>query len=171
VIDLLQEALTALKEDGPILIYLVGQPAVGQTTLAGRLGRELDLPVVNHQQFYEAVTGHRAWEGVGSRVQDWVCDVLGYYLLSGQSLIFDAQTYTRKARLPYLQVARGLQIPTYGIWVQCEQPDWDGFRAARGYPPELTKALQTLFEPPQVLEGFRMITSHLSSLPPLPRLD
>ncbi len=153
---------------GPALFYVLGQPATGRTTVARKLAKTSRAPLVNQQQLLDAVTGPIEVAGVSSRARDWTGDILGYYLLRGLPVIFDAETFTRSARAPYLQLARALGVPAYGIWVQCEVSTQDLLRQGRGYSPELIEAIRTLFQAPQVEEGFRLITSYNTDLDHLP---
>jgi len=164
---LLTQVLHEILKDQTSLIYLTGQVAVGQTTLARQLGRELKLPVVSQEVLYEAVMGPTFITGVHEAAVNWLSDMIGYHLLSRRSVVFDAQTYSAAVRSQYLNVTAGLGIPTYCVWTQCEEPLRSLIIKQKGYPLDVVRAANTIFDPPQTQEGFRFVTCHMTEPPSL----
>ncbi len=153
-----------LQPRQPVLVYVMGQPATGRTTFAQQLSTTLQCPMVNHGMFLGSLMGPIQDGKIVIRSNDWVQDVLGYYFLKGLPVVFDANTFTKNARAPFLETARLLGIPTVGIWVQCDVASQKAFNTATKYPDALLTTARQVFEAPQVNEGFEYIMAHSTDL-------
>lgn len=149
------------KKEKPSLYLTIGLPVVGKTFVALGLAEALQIPRISYGQLVETALGGLNLDdcpGIEERFPDWACDLLGYHLVQGRSVILDAACLQRGFRKQILQVAQGLGCPAYGLWVHCSPATQKQRLLKRKLNPELIQQLNNCFEPPLLSEGFELIT-------------
>lgn len=141
----------------PQLTILIGIPGSGKSTLARRLAEEqADAVLVSTDELRHELLGH-----IRNKTQDPMIfieaqDRTRRALQQGRSVVYDATNVTRKARGPFLAIAREMGVPALAAWVDCRKEVALQRNRAREFPvPDhaLDEMLQEL-ENPTTIEGF-----------------
>jgi predicted kinase len=149
-----------LNGQGPELILVTGLPATGKTRISRELSEQLMAPFVNQQYFLDAVAGSALDKEIQTRASDWLTDILGYYLHTGKTVVLETQALTRQGRSPFVKAVRAFGYPVYCIWVQSSREFQDLLRRTRGYSTSEILAADAVWQPPEIKEGFQMISTY-----------
>ena len=146
-----------VPDDKPVLFLLCGLPESGNREVAQELSEDLEIPIVSYEAVRRGATGGTVPQGMGHKFMDWCCDMIGYYLNLGQSVVYDAQNLSADTRRPFIQTARGLGAHCFAVWTVCDPRTLRQRLLEAQFPAEVFQVAQAAFERPGLEEGFSEI--------------
>jgi predicted kinase len=136
---------------------MMGRPKHGKTTFARKAAAELKVPLVSYRDLFQALTGGIVVDEFNVRLNQVVLDTIGWYLLKGKTVIYDAGNMTRASRQPLMEMAQVLEIPVHGIWCVCDAATQKERLLSAGFPLEQAELINRVWEAPNMDEGYEEI--------------
>lgn len=113
----------------PVLIIVQGMPGAGKTTLARRLGADLELPQISKDDLKEFLfdkvgTGDRDWSRMlGRAVSQMLYPLVESFLEHGQSLVLESAFYRDLAVNELQTITKRYQAHSLEIYCRLEETE------------------------------------------------